>query len=96
MEPPSDLGNPAEAAFTDIDRAKEEEVDPQQESSTLLEQAECEVDTTVFADPIDSADIDFTGDDTTVVAEVPGGRDRRSNCRRRCIRGSRCIRPCGR
>ena len=71
LETPSDLGNPAEAAFTDIDRAKEEEVDPQQESSTLLEQAECEVDTTVFADPADSADIDFTGDDTTVVAEVP-------------------------
>ena len=46
LEPPSDLGNPAEAAFTDIDRAKEEEVDPQQESSTLLEQTECEVDTT--------------------------------------------------
>ena len=71
LEPPSDLGNPAEAAFTDIDRAKEEGADPQQESSTLLEQAECEVDTTVFADPVDSADIDFTGDDTTVVAEVP-------------------------
>ena len=43
LEPPSDLGNPAEAAFTDIDRAKEEEeVDPQQDSSTLLEQAECD------------------------------------------------------
>ena len=46
LEPPSDLGNPAEAAFTDIDRAKEEEVDPRQDSSTLLEQTECEVDTT--------------------------------------------------
>ena len=71
LEPPSDLGNPAEAAFTDIDRAKEEGADLQQESSTLLEQAECEVDTSGFADPVDSADIDFTGDDTTVVAEVP-------------------------
>ena len=71
LEPPSDLGNPAEAAFTDIDRAKEEGADLQQESSTLLEQAECEDDTTGFADPVDSADIDFTGDDTTVVAEVP-------------------------
>ena len=72
LEPPSDLGNPAEAAFTDIDRAKEEEeADLQQESSALLEQAECEVETTVFADPVESADIDFTGDDTAVVAEVP-------------------------
>ena len=51
LEPPSDLGNPAEAAFTDIDRAKEEEeVNPQQDSSTLLEQAD-EIDTTDFADP---------------------------------------------
>ena len=71
LELPSDLGNPAEAAFTDIDRAKEEEVDPQQDSSTLPEQAECEVDTTDFADPVESAEVDFTGDDTTVVAEVP-------------------------
>ena len=72
LEPPSDLGNPAEAAFTDIDRAKEEEVDQQQqESSTLLEQTECEADTSVFADPVESADVDFTGDDTSVVAEVP-------------------------
>ena len=70
LEPPSDLGNPAEAAFTDIDRAKEEEV-PQPDSSALLEQTECEVDTSVFADPVESADIDFAGDDTTVVAEVP-------------------------
>ena len=70
LEPPSDLGNPAEAAFTDIDRAKEEEV-PQPDSSTLLEQTECEVDTTIFADPVESADIDFAGDDTSVVAEVP-------------------------
>ena len=72
LEPPSDLGNPAEAAFTDIDRAKEEEeVDPQQDSSTLLEQTECEVETTDFADPVQSAETDFAGDDTTVVAEVP-------------------------
>ena len=56
LEPPSDLGNPAEAAFTDIDRAKEEEADPQQESSTLLEQTECEVDTTIFADVVESAE----------------------------------------
>ena len=75
LEPPSDLGNPAEAAFTDIDRAKEEEVDHQQESSTLLEQTECEADTSVFADPVDSADIDFAGDDTSVVAEVPQAED---------------------
>ena len=56
LEPPSDLGNPAEAAFTDIDRAKEEEVDPPQDSSTLPEQAECEVDTTDFTDPVEEAE----------------------------------------
>jgi len=57
LEPSSDLGNPAEAAFTDIDRAKEEAVDPQQDSSTLPEQAECEVDTTDFADPVGEASV---------------------------------------
>ena len=65
LEQPSDLGNPAEAAFTDIDRAKEEEL--QQDPSTLPEQAG-ESD---FADPVESAEVDFAGDDTTVVAEVP-------------------------
>ena len=65
LEQPSDLGNPAEAAFTDIDRAKEEEL--HQDPSTLPEQAG-EFD---FADPVESAEPDFAGDDTTVVAEVP-------------------------
>ena len=77
LEPPSDLGNPAEAAFTDIDRAKEEEVDPQQDSSTLLEQAECEIDTTDFADPaeeeqqqVESADLLGLGDEAGPVGEA--------------------------
>ena len=51
LEQPSDLGNPAEAAFTDIDRAKEEEgllEDP----STLPEQAG-DLD---FADVVESAE----------------------------------------
>ena len=66
LEQPSDLGNPAEAAFTDIDRAKEEE-ELHQDPSTLPEQA----GDLIFADPVESADIDFAGDDTSVVAEVP-------------------------
>ena len=78
LEPPSDLGNPAEAAFTDIDRAKEEEeVDPQQDSSTLLEQTECEVDTTDFADPaeedeqqVETADLLGLGDEAGPVGEA--------------------------
>ena len=65
LEQPSDLGNPAEAAFTDIDRAKEEEL--HQDPSTLPEQAG-EFD---FADPVESAEPDFTGDDTVEGAEVP-------------------------
>ena len=65
LEQPSDLGNPAEAAFTDIDRAKEEEL--QQDPSTLPEQAG-EFD---FADPVESAQVDFAGDDTLEGAEVP-------------------------
>ena len=65
LEQPSDLGNPAEAAFTDIDRAKEEEL--HQDPSTLPEQAG-EFD---FADPVESAEPGFTGDDTVEGAEVP-------------------------
>ena len=65
LEQPSDLGNPAEAAFTDIDRAKKEEL--HQDPSTLPEQAG-DFD---FADPVESAEPDFAGDETTVVAEVP-------------------------
>ena len=65
LEQPSDLGNPAEAAFTDIDRAKEEEL--HRDPSTLPEQAG-EFD---FADPVASAEPDFTGDDTVEGAEVP-------------------------
>ena len=65
LEQPSDLGNPAEAAFTDIDRAKEEEL--QQDPPTLPEQTG-EFD---FADPVESAEADFAGDDTLEGAEVP-------------------------
>ena len=47
------MGNPAEAAFTDIDRAKEEEVQPDhQDPSTLPEQAG-EFD---FANPVESTE----------------------------------------
>ena len=82
LEPPSDLGNPAEAAFTDIDRAKEEEeVDPQQDSSTLLEQAD-EIDTTDFADPaeeeqqqVESADLLGLGDEAGPVGEASGASE---------------------
>ena len=52
--------NPAEAAFTDLNRAKEEQEDPEQQPPVSpSEQADCEVDTTELA-----------GEDTTL-AEVP-------------------------
>ena len=47
LEEPLQTDNPAEAAFTDIDRAKEEQQDPEHSSPVPSpEQAECEVETT--------------------------------------------------
>ena len=71
LEQPSDVGNPAEAAFTDIDRAKEEEL--HQDPSTLPEQAG-EFD---FANPVESteqqvetADLLGLGDEAGPVGEA--------------------------
>ena len=47
LEEPLQTDNPAEAAFTDIDRAKEEQQDPDHLSpAPSPDQAECEVETT--------------------------------------------------
>ena len=72
LEQPSDLGNPAEAAFTDIDRAKEEEEGLLEDPSTLPEQIG---DSEIFADVVESAEAETAdllglGDDPGPVGEA--------------------------
>ena len=85
LEEPLQTDNPAEAAFTDIDRAKEEQQDPDHLSPVPSpDQAECEAETT------DLLGLGTEASPVGVEAEV----EARPTCR--SIRSSRCIRALGR